>query len=52
MWIFLPYMNLYSKTQKLIKIKLMFQEKVLSSRVNYKERKVLVTMHKLFEHDF
>ena len=33
-------------------MKLKFQENVASSGFNYKERQVVLTMHKLFEHDF
>ena len=57
MWIFIPYLNLYSKTsqkfyRQFTKTKLKIREKIASSRFNYKERQVVLTVHKLSEHDF
>ena len=55
MWIFWPYMNLYSKTswkfyRQLSKTKLKFQGKWASSGFSHKESYVLLTVHKLCEH--
>ena len=56
MGIFLPYMNLFSKTsekfyQQFSKTKLKFQEKVASYWCDYK-RLVVLTVQELFEIDF
>ena len=53
----LAYMNLHYKTsleryQQFTKIKKKFWEKVASSGFNYKERKLVLTANKLFEHNF
>ena len=54
--IFIIYINLYSKPSQIFpkytKTKLKFQRKWASSGFNYKERQVLLTVHKLYEHYF
>ena len=57
MWISLSYMNLYCKMswkfyQQFYRTKPKFREKVASSRFNYKERQIVLTVHNLLEVDF
>ena len=57
MWISLSYMNLYCKMswkfyQQFYRTKPKFRENVASSRFNYKERQIVLTVHNLLEVDF
>ena len=57
MLIFLSCTNLYSITSlklyhQFTKTKIKFREKLANSGFNYKEESVVLTVHKLSEHDF